>query len=214
MPESARPVRLTRPFYRRDSVAVARALLGQRLVCVGPEGRLTGLIVETEAYLGECDRAAHSYNGRRTARTETMYADGGAAYVYLNYGIHWLLNVVVAEIDVPQAVLLRAVEPEEGVETMFARRPKARGAWDLCAGPGKLGAAFGIGRAHNGLDLVESDELYIEQARRQTLPSRCIVAGPRIGIGYAGEWAAAPLRFYIAGNRSVSQTPPSRPKAP
>ncbi|MEM8495780.1 MAG: DNA-3-methyladenine glycosylase, partial [Planctomycetota bacterium] len=138
MPEAPR---LDRPFFRQDPVTVARRLLGQRLVHLVDGTRCAGLIVETEAYLGFEDKAAHSYGWRKTERTKTMFADGGTAYVFLNYGIHRLLNIVVAEIDQPQAVLLRALEPTEGLEAMRQRRPKAKRDTDLCSGPGKLGAA-------------------------------------------------------------------------
>ena len=198
------PQCLTRRFYRRNAVTVAKALLGQRLVHVISGVRTAGLIVETEAYLGVEDRAAHSYGGRRTQRTETMYADGGTAYVFLNYGIHYLLNVVVARAGVPQAVLLRAVAPTEGLDAMRRRRPKARRDTDLCSGPGKLGAAFAVDRSQNGADLTVSSALYIERLRRRAPPADRIVAAPRVGVDYAGEWAAKPLRFYLRGNPHVS----------
>ena len=196
--------RLGRGFFRRDPVTVARRLLGQRLFHVVDGQRVAGVIVETEAYLGYQDKAAHSFNWRRTPRTQTMFADGGTAYVFLNYGIHHLLNIVVAEIDQPQAVLLRAVEPTEGQELMHQRRPKARRETDLCSGPGKLGAAFGIDRSHNGIDMASSPTLGVEQRRRRSLRDRDIVTTTRVGVDYAGEWAAAPLRFYIRGNPHVS----------
>jgi DNA-3-methyladenine glycosylase len=196
--------RLTRRFYRRDPVTVAKALLGQQLVHVVDGVRVAGLIVETEAYLGYEDKAAHSFNWRRTERTKTMFADGGTAYVFLNYGIHHLLNIVVAEVDMPQAVLLRAVEPTEGIETMFARRPKARRERDLCSGPGKLGAAFAVDRSHDGIDLTQSPTLFVERVRPRTVPAARIVTTTRIGVDYAGEWADAPLRYYLHGNPHVS----------
>lgn len=196
--------RLGRSFYRRDPVTVARALLGQRLVSrVGGE-RVAGLIVETEAYLGHKDKAAHSFNWRKTPRTQTMFADGGTAYVFLNYGIHHLLNIVVAGVEQPQAVLLRAVQPTEGLDAIQERRPKARRETDLCSGPGKLGAAFGVDLNHDGLDLVTSNTLFVEQLRQRALPGRQIVTTARVGIDYAREWAQAPLRFYLDGNPHVS----------
>ncbi|MEM1110207.1 MAG: DNA-3-methyladenine glycosylase [Planctomycetota bacterium] len=196
--------RLERPFYRRDPVTVARSLLGQRLVSTLGGVRVAGLIVETEAYLGYEDKAAHSYNWRKTERTKTMFADGGTAYVFLNYGIHHLLNIVVAEVDQPQAVLLRAVEPTEGLDEMYERRPKAKRDTDLCSGPGKLGAAFGIDRSHDGIDMVASEKLYVERLRQRALPARQIVTTTRVGIDYAEEWADAPLRFYLKDNPHVS----------
>jgi len=198
------PPRIDRKFYRRDPVTVARSLLGQRLVSTLGGVRVAGLIVETEAYLGYQDKAAHSFNWRKTDRTKTMFADGGTAYVFLNYGIHHLLNIVVAEVDQPQAVLLRAIEPTEGLDAMRERRPKARQNTDLCSGPGKLGAAFGVDRTHDGLDLVTSTSLFVERLRQQAIADSKIVTTTRVGIDYAGEWADAPLRFYLRGNPHVS----------
>lgn len=196
--------KLARRFYRRDPVTVARALLGQRLVSVVGGQRVAGLVVETEAYLGYRDKAAHSCNGRRTPRTQTMFGDGGTAYVFLNYGIHHLLNVVVAGVDVPQAVLIRAVEPIEGLDVMYRRRPKARQDTDLCSGPGKLGAAFAVTRNDDAGDLVTSDTLFLERVRQRAYPASRIVVRPRVGVDYAQEWAEAPLRFYLRGNAHVS----------
>ncbi|MEM8712243.1 MAG: DNA-3-methyladenine glycosylase [Planctomycetota bacterium] len=198
------PARLDRRFFRQGPEPVARRLLGQRLVRVVDGKRCAGLIVETEAYLGYQDKAAHSFGWRRTERTKTMFMDGGTAYVFLNYGIHHLLNVVVGEIDAPQAVLIRALEPTEGLDAMQQRRPRARRTLDLCSGPGKLGAALGITRADDAVDLVVSDNLFIERLRERSLPSSRIVDCPRIGIDYAEEWALKPLRFYIKGNAHVS----------
>ena len=187
---------LPRSFYTRDAITVARALLGQRLVHVDRGERLAGLIVETEAYLGRVDKAAHSYRGR-TERNASMWRQGGHAYVYFIYGIHFCMNVVAgAEAD-PVAVLLRALEPTEGLDTMRARRTRARHDRDLCSGPGKLCEAMGIGRALDGEDLVTSGRLFIERVRHRAHPSRSIVATPRIGVGYAEEWAAEPLRFHL-----------------
>ncbi len=196
--------RLTRDFYRRDPRVVARALLGQRLVHVSEGQRVAGLIVETEAYLGQRDKAAHTFGGRRTLRTATMFGDGGTAYVYLNYGLHHLLNLVVGPVDTPQAVLIRAVEPTEGLEVMHRRRPAARRLTDLCSGPGKVGAAFNLDRSHDAIDTVTSDMLFVERTRNRALPTRDIVTTTRVGVDYADEWAAAPLRYYIRGNPHVS----------
>jgi DNA-3-methyladenine glycosylase len=201
MPRSGK--RLLRSFFRRDAVTVARELLGQRLVRVLDGQRLAGLIVETEAYLGVKDRAAHSFGGRRTARTETMYGDGGTAYVYLNYGLHHLFNIVVETVEVSAAVLIRAVEPVEGAGLMQVLRPAARSVADLCSGPGKLGAAFAIDLSHDRLDLVNSAELFLERSAPPSVS--CIRRSPRIGVDYAGEWAEKPLRFFVAGSPHVSR---------
>lgn len=202
--------RLLRPFFRRDPVTVARALLGQRLVRVLADGtRLTGIIVETEAYLGIRDRAAHTFGGRRTPRNESMWRDGGTAYVYFTYGMHYCMNVVTQTQGTPTAVLLRAMMPVEGLEVMrrhrkLERRPDKAAARLLCSGPARLCQALQIDRRLDGADLVTSETLFIEQVRRRALPARCIVVGSRIGVAYAGEWAGKLLRFFIKGNEHVS----------
>jgi len=195
---------LPRDFYTRAGVlTVARDLLGQRLVVPAPDGsRVAGVIVETEAYRGPADRASHAYGGRRTRRTETMYSVGGTAYVYFVYGMHHQFNVVTAVADVPHAVLVRALEPTEGVALMRERR---RGApdRDLTSGPGKLCQALGIDRALDAADLL-GPTVWIERGERP-LPRTAIARGPRVGIQYAEEWAAMPWRFWIRGNPFVSR---------
>jgi DNA-3-methyladenine glycosylase len=202
---SLTPPRLPRAFYRTDAVRLARALLGQRLVRVLDGRRLAGILVETEAYLGVPDRAAHTYAGRRTARNASMWRDGGHAYVYFTYGMHHCLNVVAGEAEQPIAVLLRALRPVEGLDLMHQRRPAARDDRGLCSGPGKLCAALGIDLNFDGVDLTTSEHLFIERVRRRAYPSRAVVAGPRIGVTYAREWARLPLRFYLRGNDYVSR---------
>ena len=201
---SRRSPRLPRSFYRRDVVAVARSLLGQRLVSRIDEARVSGLIVETEAYLGTPDKAAHTYGGRRTTRTETMWGDGGHAYVYFVYGMHHCVNVVAGNPGDPVAVLLRGLEPDDGADRMFERRGAARRARDLCSGPAKLCQALGITRTLDGEDLVDGNELFIEEVRRRALPASAIERGPRVGVGYAEEWQHERLRFWVRGNRHVS----------
>ncbi len=197
--------KLGRDFYTRaDTLAVARDLLGKRLVVPAPGGvRVSARIVEVEAYLGVEDRAAHSYGGRRTARTETMFAEGGRAYVYFIYGMYYQFNVVANRESVPHAVLVRAAEPEEGVELMFERRG-VRKETELASGPGKLCLAFAIDRSYNGEDLVEGRRIWIEDAGRIVRPSE-ISSGARIGIDYAEEFAARPWRFWIKDNPHVSR---------
>ena len=190
----AKQKRLAREFFRRDPQTVAQQLLGQRLVRQVEGIRISGLIVETEAYLGVIDKAAHSFGGRRTTRTETMYADGGTAYVYLNYGIHHLFNVVTDSTGVPTAVLIRAIEPMEGLERMQRNRPAARNVIDLCNGPGKVAAALEIDRSHDQLDLVTSAELFLEEV---LAPPHRIIRAPRIGVDFAAEWSRRRLRFYL-----------------
>lgn len=191
-------------FYRRDPVAVARDLLGQRLVRVLDGNRHSGIIVETEAYLGLIDKAAHAYRGK-TRRNASMWLAGGHAYVYFIYGMHQCMNVVAGQADEPVAVLIRAIEPVEGLDGMSRRRRAARRVTDLCSGPAKLCQALAIDGSFDGTDLTRSDELFIEQARRQPHPPGSIVATHRIGVEYAQEWARKPLRFYLKGNPHVSQ---------
>jgi len=193
---------------------LARALIGRRLVRVLPDGtRLSGIIVETEAYLGVPDKAAHSYRGRRTARTEPMFGPPGTAYVYFTYGMHHCMNVAAGEEGDPVAVLLRALEPEEGLEVMaknrrLGERAGGRGApgvrpGDLCGGPGKLCQAMAITRDFSGVDLTSDPNLYIEEGWGPVEAGR-LVNTARIGVGGAGEWADAPLRWFLAGNPHVS----------
>jgi DNA-3-methyladenine glycosylase len=194
--------RLSRKFYQRDATTLARALLGQVLVRVLPDGtRLAGRITETEAYLGIEDKAAHSYAGRRTPRNAAMWGPAGHAYVYFVYGMHYCMNVVARRSGDPQAVLLRALEPLQGLEVMRAHRaariPAARlRPRDLCSGPARLAQALAIDRALDHADLVAGDVLFIERGRR--IPPHKILAASRIGIDYAAEWAHKPLRFTIA----------------
>jgi len=195
---------LPRSFYRRDPVAVARDLLGRRLASGTGDERVSGTIVETEAYLGVVDKAAHTYGHRRTPRNETMWGDAGHLYVYFVYGMHHCANVVAGGSDDPVAVLVRALEPDEGIELMFARRRAARRTTDLCSGPAKLCQALAITRELDGADLVDNRGVRIERTRGRRLPSGRIAAGPRIGIDYAEEWRDEPLRFWIRDNPHVS----------
>lgn len=194
---------LRRKFYaRQDTAKIARELLGKLLVVPSESGRVSGMIVETEAYLGEIDRAAHSYGGRRTKRNEVMYGEAGFAYVFFVYGMYDQFNCVTGRPGTPHAILIRAVEPVEGIEIMHERRPKAKRLTDLTSGPGKLCMALGIDRSLNGEDLLGST-VFIEEYR--TVPSKEIASGKRIGIDYAGEDADLPLRFWIANNAFVSR---------
>lgn len=191
--------------YGADPQTVARNLLGQRLVRVDGGRRLAGVIVEVEAYLGPRDRASHTYGGRRTARNESMYLGGGHAYVYFTYGMHHCLNVVCGARGDGTAILLRAIEPTEGLDVMFARRAAARQPGELCSGPGKLTQALGLDRAHDGLDLRTSRELFIERIRRGPLPPRMLDRAPRIGVGFAGAWAKRRLRYLFREIPNVSR---------
>ncbi|MBL8745391.1 MAG: DNA-3-methyladenine glycosylase [Phycisphaerae bacterium] len=204
----ARGVPLTRRDYRRDPREMARFLLGRALIRSLADGtRLSGIIVETEAYLGVPDRAAHTFGGRRTARNEAMYADGGTAYVYFTYGMHHCFNVVCGRVDEPVAVLIRAVQPIEGIEQMARHRSVGRravvGESDLCSGPARLCQALAIDRTLNGADLTRCDRLWIEEG--MPISGRRVASGPRVGVGYAGVWAARRLRFWVKGNPHVSR---------
>jgi DNA-3-methyladenine glycosylase len=195
--------KLPRKFYSRtDTVAVARELLGTLLVVPDENGRrVSAMIVETEAYLGVEDRGAHSYGGRRTPRNEVMYGLAGHVYVFFVYGMYYQFNVVTGVVDQPHAILVRGVEPVEGVEIMRERRGGMKDK-NLTSGPGKLAIAMGIDRSLNGVDLL-GERCWLEQHR--ILLDEDISSGPRIGIDYAGEDALKPWRFWVTGNEFVSR---------
>jgi len=194
---------LPREFYTRPNVLeVARDLLGTKLVVAHRNGsRVAGIIVETEAYRGPEDRASHAYGGRRTKRTETMYGLGGTAYVYFVYGMYYQFNVVTNVEDIPHAVLVRAVEPAEGLKIMRRRRP-GRPEYHLTSGPGRLCMAMGIDRGFDKADLLE-ERVWIEPG--VSISPREIARGPRIGIDYAEDWVTKPWRFWIKDNPFVSR---------
>lgn len=192
-------VRLPRAFYAGDTTSVARSLLGTVLVLETSDGRTAGRIVETEAYLGVLDAAAHSYRGR-TARNAAMFGLPGRAYVYFSYGVHYCFNVVTRESGVGEAVLVRALEPLEGIELMRARRGRAN-LRDLCNGPGKLAQALSIGPQHDGADLVRGP-LGIFAPRDHGLAEHEIAVAKRVGITKAAD---ALLRFHVRGNPFVSR---------
>lgn len=192
--------KLTRDFYCRDTLTVAQALVGKYLVRVTEGDVLAGRITETEAYIGPIDKACHAYGGRRTSRTETLFAPPGTAYVYLIYGMYHCLNFVTEGEGVPCAVLLRGVEAVRGAERMAQNR-FGRAISDLTPyqcrqflnGPGKVCKAFDVTRAQNGLDLT-GETLFLWDAEE---PDPDIKTGTRIGINYAEEAAAFPWRFYV-----------------
>lgn len=190
-------------FYERpDVLKIAQELLGKLLVTKIGGQRTSGRIVETEAYRGATDRASHAWNNRRTKRTEIMYCHGGVAYVYLCYGIHHLFNVVTNVKDVPHAVLIRALEPVEGIDTMLWRCGKQQVDTTLTAGPGSLSKALGITTALTG-ESLSGDVLWIEDAL--PVPKAQIVAGTRVGVAYAMDDAYLPYRFSVRGNPWVSK---------
>src|SRR5262249_17919625 len=182
----------------------AGALLGRLVVVPASNGaRVSGVIVETEAYRGPQDRASHAYGSRRTERTRTMYALGGTAYVYFVYGMYHQFNVVTNIEHIPHAVLVRALEPLEGLALMRRRR-RGRTLEGLTSGPGKLCLALGIDRRFDQADLL-GGRVFLEEGRGP-IPRSAVAAGPRIGIDYAGEWADKPWRFWIRDNPFVSRS--------
>ena len=190
-------MKLPREFYLRDGLTVARELIGKKLVTRLPEGVTSGIIVETEAYMGTIDAAAHSYRGK-TERTKIFFGAGGFVYVYLIYGMHLCTNVVANVEDVPEAVLIRALEPVDGVELMKYRRGK-KNLRELCSGPGKLSQALGVTKNFYGADLC-GDEIFIETTDFQTT----VAATKRINVDYAGAAADYLWRFIAAGNKFLS----------
>ncbi len=195
--------KLPRAFYLGDTVSIARALLGCVLWRRLDHGELLAArIVETEAYLGANDLASHARRGLRSPRNESMYLEGGHAYVYFTYGMHWCMNVVTQEADIAEAVLLRAAEPVRGVDVMRERRPKAKKDHDLMNGPGKICMALDIDRRLDGASL-RGDQLWLT-ARDVEIAENDIAVSPRIGIDNSGDAAAWPLRFFVRGNRHVS----------
>ena len=197
--------RLPLEFYTRsDVLEVARDLLGKNLVVPNRSGKhVAGIIVETEAYRGPEDRASHAWNGRRTSRTETMYGIGGTAYVYFVYGMYNQFNVVTNVENTPHAVLVRALEPIEGLDIMRRRR-QGRSEYELTSGPGRLCIAMGIDRGLDKADLL-GDRVWIEEG--VSISPRQIARGPRIGIDYAEKWKDKPWRFWIKDNPFVSKRP-------
>lgn len=192
--------RLSRQFYNRPTLDVARDLLGQCLVRLWHGQRLAGLITEVEAYIGQTDLACHARFGR-TPRSEVMFGAPGHAYVYFTYGMHWMLNCVTEAKDFPAAVLIRAIQPVEGIDVM--RRWRQRPDNILTNGPAKLAQALGLNKAFNGHDLCASTAtLFVE--RRPPAPDAAIVRGPRVGLGATPEpWLSHPWNFKIANPLSL-----------
>jgi DNA-3-methyladenine glycosylase len=194
--------KLPQSFYlRSDVVKIAKELLGKVLVTNWENQYTSGRIVETEAYAGELDKASHAFKGK-TARTSVIFEEGGTAYVYLCYGIHEMFNIVTNKAGVPHAILIRAVEPIEGIEFILQRTGKKKLDETLTRGPGNVGKAFGFHRSQCGVSL-QSNELYVADDGYKP-DKKLIVASPRIGVAYAGEHALFDYRFYIKGNKFVS----------
>jgi len=191
----------------RDAVSVAKDLLGKKLVHLNGMEETSGLIVETEAYAGKDDAACHSYKrsgpGQRGHRTDVMFGPGGYAYVYLIYGMYNCFNVVVNSPGEPEAVLIRALEPREGISFMGGRR-NTQDVKKLCSGPGKLCIALGITRAHYGVDLCAAGPNSIFITDEEPVPESRILATLRINVDYAGEAALLPYRFVLRDSKFLS----------
>ena len=192
-------------YYQQDNVVhIAKDLIGKYLFTKIGEDEITGgIIIETEAYRGPDDRGSHAYNNRRTARNETMYAAGGIVYMYICYGIHDMLNIVTGTADNSHAVLIRAIEPKTGLETMRYRRNLYDQDIRLCQGPGSLAKALGLNKSHNGYGL-HGDEIWIEDHHIRIEDSE-ITAAPRVGMNFDGPYKTIPWRFYLKGNKFVSK---------
>jgi DNA-3-methyladenine glycosylase len=197
-------LKLNREFYEREDVlTIAKELLGKCLFTNIDQKITAGIIVETEAYMAPYDKASHAYNNKRTSRTEIFYGRGGISYVYLCYGIHHLFNIVTNRSDIPHAILIRAIEPVEGVSIMAKRRKKDQSDYSLTAGPGSLAMAMGISTIHNGVDLLEN-KIWLEDVNIRYAGCQ-IQKGPRVGVDYAEEWADKPYRFKIKDNPWTSK---------
>jgi len=193
--------KLERSFYDRGTLDIAKALLGKYIIHNTTDGRTSGKIVEVEAYIGSKDAASHAYNDKYTSRTKVMFGQGGHVYVYLIYGIYYCLNIVTNKEGYPEAVLIRAIEPIDGIDLMKKRRGTDK-FLNLCSGPGKLCIAMGISKVQNGIDLC-GENLYLLSG--ETISPECIISTPRINIDYAKEARNYPWRFIIKDNPFVSK---------
>ena len=192
--------RLSKDFFaREDVVAISRELIGKFLVTNFDGEKTSGMVIETEAYNGIIDKASHAYNGRRTARNEVMYGPSGMSYVYLCYGIHHLFNIVTNIKDVPHAVLIRAIIPKDGLDVMLKRRNMKSVTKKFSDGPGTISHALGIRKSHSGVSL--SSKLIWVEDRGVWFDKKDIMAGPRIGVDYAGKDALLPYRFRLKENK-------------
>jgi DNA-3-methyladenine glycosylase len=198
--------KLTIDFYERDNVLqIAKELLGKILVTKFDGIITSGRIVETEAYVAIVDRASHTFGGKRTARNEHMYSKPGTIYVYICYGMHHLFNVVTNKKGIPDAVLIRAVEPIQGIDTMLKRTGKKKADNTLTKGPGNVGKALGISKLHSGMH-ISGKQIFIAEDNF-ILNEKEIESSKRIGVEGAGTSALLPYRFFVKGNKFVSGTP-------
>ena len=193
-------------FYKRSNVVlIARELLGKIIVTNIDGMQTSGRIVETEAYAGITDKASHAYAGKRTGRNEHMYGEAANAYVYICYGIHQMFNIVTNDKEIPDAILIRAIDPLEGIEHMLVRTEKKKADHTLTRGPGNVGKALGIFKLHSGINIT-GDTIFL--AEDDFKPEEDMIScSKRIGVNYAGPDALLPYRFYLKGNKFVSGSP-------
>ncbi len=200
-------MRLSSDFYQRpDVLQVAQDLLGKILVTHFDGQRTAGRISEVEAYRAPDDRACHAWNNRRTPRTEVMFRPGGCAYIYLCYGLHHLFNVVTGPGEAAHAVLIRGIEPLEGLDLMLERRRQSKLRPALTTGPGSLAQALGLHTNLSGILLTEPDSPVWIETSPESVAAADIAAGPRIGVDYAGECAAWEWRFWLKNSPFVKKT--------
>lgn len=196
--------KLGRKFFTRDTLAIAKEMLGKYIVRKDGEKTIAGKIVETEAYIGPQDRASHAYKGKRTKRNEAEYSIGGHIYIYLVYGMHWQLNISTGCAGVPECVLIRAIEP--AVEIVKNKNQKLKTIKILTNGPGKLCRYLKVDKSFYGVDVCQSKKIWLENAGIKVKKSE-IISAPRAGIDYAGPyWAGRKWRFYLKNNPFVSRT--------
>ena len=190
-------------FYdRKDVVKIAKELLG-KIIVTNIDGLFTsGRIVETEAYVGISDKASHSFSGRRTAKNEHMYSAPGTAYIYICYGMHQMMNIVTNEKEIPDAVLIRAIEPLKGIDIMLQRTGKDQLDKTLTRGPGNVGKALGIFKHHSGLHLLDEQIYLLDDGHK--IPEEKLGVSKRIGVESAGADGLLPYRFFVKGNKYVS----------
>ena len=206
--------KLKRSFFTDSAIKVAREMLGKYIIHLDNGLKLSGRIVETESYTGPEDKASHSYNWRKTRRNRVEYLVGGHIYIYMVYGMYWQLNITTGRENMPQCVLIRAIEPVDGIEQMAGRRkikavasgiPNVTSSLlNLTNGPGKLCQAFGFDKSHYGIDITKSPRVWLED-RGERIAGNELVRAKRIGIDYAGEWAHKLWRFYLKSSPFVSK---------
>lgn len=199
--------KLPESFYdREDVVRIARELLGKIVVTTINGIKTSGRIVETEAYVALVDKASHSFAGRRTAKNEHMYCAPATSYIYICYGMHQMLNIVTNKEGIPDAILIRAVEPVEGIPVMLKRTGKAKADYTITKGPGNVGKALGLSKSHSGKNVLKG-EIVLYSDAKSNIPDSMIGSSKRIGVESAGEDGLLPYRFYVRGNKYVSGRP-------